>query len=59
VSLNLIANNVNKTAVGPAAAVTPAGPTGPAAPSQGGTTSLPQPVPAEPGIPARNPSPSK
>jgi len=54
ITLNLLANTYNSR-VAPASApatTSPPGPTGPAAPAQGGNTSLPQPLPAEPGLPA-------
>ncbi len=58
IALNLIADDVNAAATKPPGAVAPAvtdGPTGPTAPARGGDTSLPQPLPAGPGIPARDP----
>jgi preprotein translocase subunit SecG len=61
VALNLVATKYNELRTAPSAAAlsgpgSPNAPTGPIAPSQGGNTSLPQPLPAEPGIPSPNPT---
>src|SRR5881398_3374671 len=50
ITLNLLANSYNARMSGAPTTTPPPGPNSPAGPAQGGTTSLPQPLPAEPGL---------
>jgi preprotein translocase subunit SecG len=65
IALNLLANNYNarqRAGAVPAGVTTPApqqGPGGPTAPAKGGDTSLPQPIPSEPGSPGKAPEPGE
>ena len=64
IALNLLANNYHarqRAGAVPAGVAAPVeqGPGGPTAPSKGGDTSLPQPLPADPGTPPKNPEPGE